>query len=448
MPKSGVGVFSFVFSLLAWVLLFHLHAQENTNTAPPADDGSSVEVEPANAESPNAENLAADETIEDEKEEEELIVTEATYQRRVLLTIFINESKDKKLEYLGVSVADAFSTPLTKTGNFVILNRDSVERYMRAMSIPHDDIFSPENATRLGKAIGADVVLVGKFNTTGETVKIEARAIDVQTGLISVEDAEEIKTNASMFASIHRLVERMSGPMAEKMKPLESPPPPAEIVLDEKQIAEEVKKIEEKKAETKPPDAPAAAQERRLILDTGTSFLQTPGVSGKQIDYDGRYAFGALNPGFAAGITYQSSIPQWRFLAPLRRFDFAASLEYARYSAPYEVLSGSGQTLLDGETMRLQVFGAAFSLAHNFAVWKFTLTPYAGASLDDANFAASDGTTLFKGIIPGANLGCRWRIYEWRSFEIGLQWRSGFRYLNDGNSYFNHAITLSGGYRL
>lgn len=448
MPKSGVGVFSFVFSLLAWVLLFHLHAQENTNTAPPADDGSSVEVEPANAESPNAENLAADETIEDEKEEEELIATEATYQRRVLLTIFINESKDKKLEYLGVSVADAFSTPLTKTGNFVILNRDSVERYMRAMSIPHDDIFSPENATRLGKAIGADVVLVGKFNTTGETVKIEARAIDVQTGLISVEDSEEIKTNASMFASIHRLVERMSGPMAEKMKPLESPPPPAEIVLDEKQVAEEVKKIEEKKAKAVPALNHAANDTRALLLEPGISFLQAPGVTGKQIDYDGRYAFGQLGPGISVSLVFLSSLPQWKFLNILHDYDYAVSLEYARHSAPYEVMSSTGQTLIDSETMRLQTFGGSLALARAFPVWHFTLIPYAGFSIDYANFTASDSTALFKGIIPGANLGCRWRIYEWSAIEIAVNWRSGFRYLNDGNSYLNHSVSISGGYRL
>lgn len=373
---------------------------------------------------------------------------EKKYNRRVMLMVFINESRNKNLEYLGISVADAFSVPLVKTGNFVILNRDSVHRYMTTMGIPHDDIYKAENATRLGKAIGADVVVVGKFVNVGDSVIIEAKAVDVQAGLVSVEDSEQITTNASMFSAINQLAERMSGPMAEKMKPLEVPPPPAEVTLDEKQISEEVKRIEEKKANDIPLQPEKIAAEQRLYLEPGISLLYAPGISGRQLNYDGRYAFGALNPGLAGMLVFQSSMPQWKFLNLLRWFDYMVFLEYARYSAAYEVLSSTGQTLLESETMQLQTFGTAFSLAHAFPVWKFTLTPYAGLSVDYASFTASDSTALFKGIIPGANMGCRWRIYEWRSFELGINWRMGFKYLNDGNSFFHQGISISGGYRI
>lgn len=251
-----------------------------------------------------------------------------------------------------------------------------------------------------------------------------------------------------MFNSITKLAERMSGPMSEKMKPLETPPPPAEVVLDEKQVAEVVKKIEEKKEQEKPAPPETVVKEHRLYLEPGISLLQAPGVTGNQISYDGKYPFGALNPGIYGALVYESTLPQWKFLSPLSFFHYTAAIEYAYYSAAFEVLSSTGQTLIESEAMRLQTAGLSLSLAHAFPVWSFTLTPYAGFSMDYAIFSASKSETLYSGMVPGAHLGCRWRIYEWKAFEIGINWRSGFRFLNDGNSYLNHTISISGGYRL
>jgi len=445
-------------SILFYLMLFTVASQAQQPPMPAAptptpvtesnaeETESDIEIEPAVDEALNED--AAPEAEDSDIKKDPPLPDKRKFNRRVMLMVFINESHDKDTEYLAISVPDAFATPLTKTGNFVILNRNSVERYMKAMSIPHDDIYKEENATRLGKAIGADVVVVGKFLRQGDSVTVEAMAVDVQAGRVSVQDREEIKTNTTMFNSISKLAERMSGPMAEKMQPLETPPPPAEVVLDEKQVEEEVKKIEEKKAVADPAPKIAANDARALFLEPGISFLQAPGVTGKQIAYDGKYAFGQLNPGISVSLVFVSSLPHWSFLNFMRAFDYAAALEYARYAAAYEVVSSTGQTLIDSETMRLQTFGGSFSLARAFPVWYFTLTPYAGFSIDYANFTASDSTALFKGVIPGANVGCRWRIYQWRAFEIAVNWRSGFRYLNDGNSFLNHAIFISGGYRL
>lgn len=256
------------------------------------------------------------------------------FKRRVMLMVFINESQDTNKEYLGVSVADAFSAPLNRTGNFVILNRDSVGRYMKAMSIPHDDIFKVENATRLGKAIGADVVVVGKFSGGADFVLVEARAVDVQAGLVSVEDSEQIKTNATMFTAINRLAERMSGPMAEKMKPLETQPPPAEVILDEKQVAEEIKKIEEKKAAVKPvEDKPAVLS--KLIFTARAGAALSVGLGYTNAVYP--LGFGGFAGGEVLGLSSLFFKPEW-----LTNFELGILAGYLAYPAKnsyYESLS-------------------------------------------------------------------------------------------------------------
>jgi TolB-like protein len=169
------------------------------------------------------------------------------FKRRVLLTVFLNEHQDKDREYLSASIPDAFANPLVETQNFVILNRKSVVRYLEAMGITPSEVYDESNAVGLGKAIGADVVLVGKFSNASEEVLIEAKAVDVQTGRTSVEAKTSVKTNSNMFDAINAMARQMSTPMAEKMQPMKTPPPPAEVVLTEGEVAEQVKQSNEKK---------------------------------------------------------------------------------------------------------------------------------------------------------------------------------------------------------
>jgi TolB-like protein len=272
------------------------------------------------------------------------LVSPATFKRRVLLTIFINENLEERTQYLAESVPAAFSAPLIKTENFIVLNRVSVERYLKSMGIALADVYEDANAVRLGKLIGADVVVVGKFSGSGDTVTIHAKAIDVQAGRLSVEDTADIKTNATMFAEITRLAERMSEPMAEKMQPLPEPPPPAELTLDRVEAAREAAQKDEPVAPAEaqseqPPkeDTVAAAAEpeksaplyARLYVDGGISLLQPLASAQGQIDYEGKYPFSKLNPGFAFTLAWLSAMPRWQSLAWLESFHYAASLSYA-----------------------------------------------------------------------------------------------------------------------
>lgn len=425
--------FLFVSLLLAGI--FRTEGQnlttENSETSPEVTEG--------------AENVVIGSAKQDEQSKKK-------YKRRVLLIEFINESKSKNTEYLGVSIAEAFSTSLIKTNNFIILNRDFVEYYMKTMNISSDGVHNAENATRLGKAFGADVIVVGKYITKGKSVVIKAKAVDVKVGLVSVEDSEQIRTNASMFNSIDRLATRMSGLMAEKMKPLETPPPPAEVVLTEEEVIAEVKKIEEKKAAEEKRTNRETPRETKLtshmFLDPGIQLLQQFSNSEKNIRYNGPYPFGSMNPGLAVSLVWQSDFPNWNIFRIVDGFQYGAALSYASHASKLNVLGTKGDLLLANESMKLQIAGIGFFLARNFSIWSFPLIVYAGFNTDYAMFSASKGETLFKGIVPGAAAGARAMLFSFGSFETGIHYRLGFSYLSDGHSYLSHMITVFGGYRL
>ena len=386
-----------------------------------------------------------------------------TFKRRVVLTLFINESADEKTQYLAESVPAAFSAPLIKTENFIVLNRVSVEKYLVSMGITLADVNDDANAVRLGRMIGADVIVVGKYLTRGDKVSIHAKAIDVQAGRLSVEDNAEIQTNASMFAEITKLAERMSTPMAEKMQPLPEPPPPAELTLERVEVAREAELNDEnsgqfvvdRKAGEKheitmasQKNEPLVPVNSRIFVEGGITFLQPLATTSGQIDYNGKYPFSKLNPGFLGAFTWMSDVPRLRSLRWLESFQYATAISYAFHGSFFPVSSSDGQILLDNEPMRLQIAGVSFSLARDFEIWNYRIIPYLGTQVDYAVFSASKGGSLFSGAVPGMHAGSRIIVYAFSTLEIALNYRLNFHYLNDGNSFLNHSVSMGGGYRL
>lgn len=369
---------------------------------------------------------AAEPSVEGNSGTSDLPKEKNKYNRRVLLTIFVNEQHDKDRDYLGESIPEAFSAPLVKTGNFIVLNRKSVDRYLRTMGITINDVYKEENAVRLGKAAGADVVVVGKFITGGEFVTIEAKAIDVQAGLLSVQDSEQIKTNTTMFNSINHLAERMSGPMAEKMKPLETPPPPAEVVLTEEEVVAEVKKIEEKRAGEKGEPPPRDTQKLSFTIRAGGTVSLSLGYTASVYPL----GFGGTVGGEVLGLSSLFFNREW-----LKDFElglFCGYLVYPPKHTSYQTLSQIPVHATLGYQFRLPWYNG------------LTATPLVSAGMDFGKFANVNGSASYRIFAWSAGgraeyaVSERWSIaltslvlfeydqglnYQWVNFlSMGVRW--------------------------
>ncbi len=443
-------------------------------------------------------------------------------KRTVFLAPFENQSKSRNFNYLRETIPDAFIRPLKKKHRFKILNRSRALRKARAEGVPTTGLSDTQRAVDLGRAVEADVVVVGYFVRKGKRIRIEARAIDVNAGRVSVEDSALIRTDATMFDSIDRLAERMSGPMAKKLLPLPKTPSLAIVTpitkeilqsankMGEAQLAQKVgitpiTKVDtteaiisppkpeiiqeikpERKAETKPelkPDEktlnapekketvkgaesettkpaeikntaapvevrPPPAPQRIIFLEAGLSFLQPWGPTDSGITYNLKYPLAEFNPGLAVSLVFQDKIPRWSYLTYLDGFQYFASLDYSLHNASLAIMSQSGRLLVGREPLQLQHFGITVGLSRTWDVWRFGLTPYAGAALGYASLKATGSHLLFAGVLPGADFGCRLRIYVWRLAEIGLDIRAGIRYLSEENSFLDYRVLLSGGVRL
>ncbi|MGM0575236.1 MAG: FlgO family outer membrane protein [Myxococcota bacterium] len=106
---------------------------------------------------------------------------EAADARRVAVVEFDNTTGDPKLDWLRLGIPEALTTDLRKLSRLVVVERGQVAKLTREMKFASMDFVDPETAPELGKQLGADALVVGSFQSTGDRVRLLGRLVDLET---------------------------------------------------------------------------------------------------------------------------------------------------------------------------------------------------------------------------------------------------------------------------
>ena len=142
------------------------------------------------------------------------VTTESKQVKRTVLVLdFVNQSRADDVAYLSVSLAEAFINPLEKTTVFELLSRDLSRKTAEKLDLKPEDLFSDENAVQIGRDAEANVVLIGSFIRMEGKIMIQAKAIDVNAGRVSVTQSRESNIDISLFKNIETLAKDMADAM-------------------------------------------------------------------------------------------------------------------------------------------------------------------------------------------------------------------------------------------
>ncbi len=87
---------------------------------------------------------------------------------------------------LGVAVAEIIRTEVVGLGDYTVIERGMVEQVLKEQELQLTGTVDPETAVEIGKLIGAEFVIIGSIVKTGTVYTINARLIDVETGVVKV----------------------------------------------------------------------------------------------------------------------------------------------------------------------------------------------------------------------------------------------------------------------
>jgi TonB family protein len=96
------------------------------------------------------------------------------------VAVFDFEAKDDASGELGAKVAESLFANLWTYPNLVLIERDKLKEALRQEELPPTGGLSPDNAAKIGKLTGAEVLITGRVFTVGQDLVLAARVMDLQ----------------------------------------------------------------------------------------------------------------------------------------------------------------------------------------------------------------------------------------------------------------------------
>ena len=106
--------------------------------------------------------------------------------KRVAIINFDNSSgKTSEFGDLGGPMRDMLTTDLTDVKNLSMVDRQALEKIINEQNLNNTNRFDQNTATKLGKLLGAEVIITGTYFEFYGNLRVDAKFINVETGEIA-----------------------------------------------------------------------------------------------------------------------------------------------------------------------------------------------------------------------------------------------------------------------
>lgn len=116
--------------------------------------------------------------------------------KRLAIIYFDNSGGVASMDKLKKGLADMLITDLSNVNMLDIVERDKLEALLKEQKLSNSKEFDPKTAAKVGKLLGAQVILTGGYFEMTGSLRIDARFIDVETGKILKSDGVDGQTSA------------------------------------------------------------------------------------------------------------------------------------------------------------------------------------------------------------------------------------------------------------
>jgi len=102
--------------------------------------------------------------------------------RTVALVNFENTSKNPEYTWLTAAIPGALTSELKGKSRLNLVERLKIDKALEEMKLAQLGLIPQESASKLGMLVGADAVLTGIYQLSGDSIRIDAKVIRVETG--------------------------------------------------------------------------------------------------------------------------------------------------------------------------------------------------------------------------------------------------------------------------
>jgi len=112
---------------------------------------------------------------------------------------FVNTSGQTQLDYLEAALAKMLVTDLKQSQKLKVVTRDNLDDVLAELHLDRSALVDPANAQKIGKILGADMIVAGSLVSVPGALRLDAHVIDVATAeIVAAAKAEGAGENEAL----------------------------------------------------------------------------------------------------------------------------------------------------------------------------------------------------------------------------------------------------------
>lgn len=128
----------------------------------------------------------------------------AVQPMRLVILPFKNITRQPEDEWMSESFSENLTMSLVQTPHLQLVERTQIHSILKEQSFSQSAFVEAETAPQLGKILGAHKVLLGNYQKIGNTLVINTRVVDVETGKIDPQLATQLKGNPQQVLALQQ----------------------------------------------------------------------------------------------------------------------------------------------------------------------------------------------------------------------------------------------------
>ena len=113
--------------------------------------------------------------------------------QRLVVLPFRNLNPSAEDQWLGESFAENITVALSQSSSLELVERSQLELVMQEQGFGQSAFADEQSAPKLGRLMGAQQMLIGSYQKQGQQLMVNARLVDVETGLIQGQQSVQLQ---------------------------------------------------------------------------------------------------------------------------------------------------------------------------------------------------------------------------------------------------------------
>lgn len=119
---------------------------------------------------------------------------------------FQSLNEEAKKDILGKVFSEVLTTSFVNSEAFKIIEREQIEKVVQELQLTQSGIIDTSSAKQIGKMVGADAILTGSVIKFGNDLRVDARIIDVESGIILTAEKTMGKSDLKSIGTMADLI--------------------------------------------------------------------------------------------------------------------------------------------------------------------------------------------------------------------------------------------------